>query len=161
MATKRALECIFLPSVHTLAFGTPQPICPPSPAISFSILNYSNNVEVFIRCSSPPPQRLCASHPATLLWFGDRNPAWHEWENLHSDRWIRERTHGKWINKQTNEAEIERWIGEECREVTSFLGFLFSAPPSWLSLVHRSLAQYQGTCFFLVCFFFFKLQVVM
>lgn len=61
VATERAyspvvnnLECIFLPSVHTLAFGTPQPICPLSPAIHFSIFNYSNNVEVFIRCSSPP-----------------------------------------------------------------------------------------------------------
>lgn len=48
------LECIFRPSVHTLAFGAPQPICRPSPAIHFLIFIYSNNVEVFICCSSPP-----------------------------------------------------------------------------------------------------------
>ncbi len=83
------LESIFLPfflsSVYTLPSGTPQPVCPPSAAIHFSLLNYSSNVEVFIRSSVS--QFVCVYVCAVLQhYYGWQQElcAWHGWENLHT-----------------------------------------------------------------------------
>lgn len=103
---------IFLSSIYTLPSGTPQPICPPSSAIHFSLLNYSSNVEVFI-CSSVS-QCVCVSVLSyNIIMVGN--------SSFQPGMERRICTGGGKTKKQMNEAEIARKMGrnkEKCWEVT-------------------------------------------
>lgn len=63
------LSFIFLSSIYTLPSGTPRPVCPPSSAIHFSLLNYSSNVEVFI-CSSLSQYVCVCVCPVLQYYYG-------------------------------------------------------------------------------------------
>lgn len=107
IALRLFFSFIFLPSIYTLPSGTPRPVCPPSSAIHFSLLNYSSNVEVFI-CSSVS-QCVCVC-PVLRYYYGwqQKLSAWHGGESLHTNR---RRGGKKRDKKQMNGAE--RWVEME------------------------------------------------
>ena len=129
------LQSIFLSfsplSVHTLPSGTPRPVCPPSSAIHFSLLNYSSNVEVFI-CSSVsrcPTTLLClAAAVLSLAWTGEfAHQQTEEGGKQTQSNWIRQKD-GQKKEKEVPGIEDKRGLSLDLLSKLMFLLRLFICP---------------------------------